>query len=139
MVQLCEQLALVFLIAENTFIFFCCFYLFQFILYQFFFYCAPRNSFHKLTRFFFIWLFQSYTAPPRFVIKLDFRNRFVIEPSATCEYDYLEVKKPFFNSPFSQNFECRVSVRQRGKSVEIGHHRVVLDFHSTLQSNCLYS
>lgn len=32
------------------------------------------------------------TAPPGFQIRLDFRNRFYIEPSATCEYDYLEIR-----------------------------------------------
>ncbi|XP_055323319.1 uncharacterized protein LOC129578577 [Sitodiplosis mosellana] len=32
------------------------------------------------------------TVDPGFVIKLDFRNRFYIEPSATCEYDYLEIR-----------------------------------------------
>lgn len=44
------------------------------------------NTFHSL------WLFAPPTVDPGFVIKLDFRNRFYIEPSATCEYDYLEVR-----------------------------------------------
>lgn len=36
--------------------------------------------------------FQPNVAPEGYQIKLDFRNRFNIEPSATCEYDFLEVK-----------------------------------------------
>lgn len=32
-----------------------------------------------------------FSAPPGFLIKLDFRNKFNIEPSQGCEFDYLEV------------------------------------------------
>ncbi|XP_037028009.1 uncharacterized protein LOC119068503 isoform X2 [Bradysia coprophila] len=31
-------------------------------------------------------------APPGYIIKLDFRNKFNIEPSNGCEYDYLEIR-----------------------------------------------
>lgn len=36
--------------------------------------------------------FQFNAAPEKHQIKLDFRNRFNIEPSPTCEYDFIEVK-----------------------------------------------
>lgn len=42
----------------------------------------------------FFWL---YPAQPGFVIKLDFRNKFDIEPSPMCEYDYLEVISDVFS------------------------------------------
>lgn len=46
---------------------------------------------HKLIP---IWFdYWSNTAPIGYVIKLDFRNRFNIEPSTMCEYDFLEVNK----------------------------------------------
>lgn len=32
-----------------------------------------------------------FPAPAGFLIKLDFRNKFNIEPSQGCEFDYLEV------------------------------------------------
>lgn len=35
--------------------------------------------------------FPFFTAQPGYIIQLDFRNKFHIEPSANCEYDYLEV------------------------------------------------
>lgn len=38
-----------------------------------------------------------FVAPPGFVIRLDFRNRFAIEPSAQCEFDYLEVTIKYEN------------------------------------------
>ncbi|KAJ6637091.1 Neuropilin and tolloid-like protein 2 [Pseudolycoriella hygida] len=35
---------------------------------------------------------RNITAPAGFVIKLDFRNKFHIEPSNKCEYDFLEIR-----------------------------------------------
>ncbi|XP_031638805.1 neuropilin and tolloid-like protein 1 [Contarinia nasturtii] len=32
------------------------------------------------------------TADPGYIVKLEFRNRFNIEPSPACEYDYLEIR-----------------------------------------------
>lgn len=48
-------------------------------------------EFDLICLFFFSFFFTLFSAPSGFQIRLDFRNKFHIEPSPNCEYDYLEV------------------------------------------------
>lgn len=49
------------------------------------------GSSKKLIVYFFPFCIESITAPPGFLIRLDFRDYFQIEPSDECKFDYLEV------------------------------------------------
>lgn len=63
---------------------------FTFLSFDLFFFFL--SLFPQINTSFSLVLCHSTVAPGK-VIRLDFRNKFYIEPSATCEYDYLEVTK----------------------------------------------